>query len=78
MRAVILAGGYAKRMWPLTRNLLKPLLPIGGRPAIDYVAEKLLEIDVAKIFVSTNLEFEKQFQTWVAGKRPDKIEIVAE
>jgi len=78
VRAVILAGGYAKRMWPITRNLPKPLLPISGRPAIDYIVEKLLEIDVAKIFVSTNLKFEKQFQTWVAGKHPDKIEIVAE
>jgi len=65
-------------MWPITRDFPKPLLPINGRPAIDYIVDKLLEIDVAKIFVSTNLKFEKQFQTWLAEKTTGKIEIVAE
>lgn len=78
MRAVVLAGGYAKRMWPITHDFPKPLLPVSGRPAIDYIIDKLLEISVDKIFVSTNLKFEKPFQTWLASKPPDRIEIIVE
>jgi len=51
LRAVVLAGGYAKRMWPITHDFPKPLLPISGRPAIDYIIDKLLEIDIDRIFV---------------------------
>jgi glucose-1-phosphate thymidylyltransferase len=78
LRAVVLAGGYAKRMWPITHDFPKSLLPISGRPAIDYVIDKLLEISVDKIFVSTNLKFEKLFQGWLASKPHDKIEIIVE
>ena len=78
MRAVVLAGGYAKRMWPITRDFPKPLLPISGRPAIDYIIDKLLEISIDKIFVSTNLKFEKLFRTWLGSKSHDRIEIIVE
>jgi glucose-1-phosphate thymidylyltransferase len=78
LRAVVLAGGYAKRMWPLTHDFPKPLLPVSGRPAIDYIIDKLLELSVDKIFVSTNLKFEKLFQTWLASKSQDRIEIIVE
>ena len=37
MKAVIMAGGYAKRLWPLTKETAKPLLPIAGKPMIDYI-----------------------------------------
>ncbi len=36
MKAVILAGGYGKRLMPLTSKLPKPLLEVGGRPIIDW------------------------------------------
>ena len=35
MKAILLAGGYAKRLWPLTRDCPKSLLPVAGKPMID-------------------------------------------
>lgn len=65
-------------MWPITHDFPKPLLPVGGRPAIDFIIDKLLEIDIDMMFVSTNLKFEKLFQTWLASKPHDRIEIIVE
>ena len=39
MKAIILAAGYATRLYPLTLNTPKALLPIGGRPLMDYLVE---------------------------------------
>jgi glucose-1-phosphate thymidylyltransferase len=78
LRAVILAGGYAKRMWPITHDFPKPLLPINGRPAIDYIIDKLLETGIDQISVATNLKFERLFQTWLASKPHDGLEIIVE
>jgi len=78
LKAIILAGGYAKRMWPLTRDFPKTLLPIEGRPAMDYILDRLLETDVNAIIVSTNLKFKPRFEAWRKDKRIGLIEIVAE
>jgi len=78
LKAIILAGGYAKRMWPLTKDFPKTLLPIEGRPAIDYILDRLLETDVNAIIVSTNLKFKPLFEAWLREKRIGPIEIVAE
>ena len=39
MKAILLAAGYATRLEPLTLKVAKPLLPLGGRPMVDYVLE---------------------------------------
>ena len=78
MKAIILAGGYAKRMWPLTKDLPKTLLPIAGRPAIDYIIDKLLEADVKAIIVSTNLKFKPHFESWLKNRHVSSIEIMIE
>lgn len=78
MRAIILAGGYARRMWPFTRDISKPLLPVSGRPAIDHILDKVREVDVTEIVISTNLRFRDQFQTWLDERRLSNVEIVAE
>ncbi len=65
MKALILAAGYATRLYPLTKNKAKPLLEVKGRPIIDYIIDKLehcLEID--DIFVVTNEKFYADFCTW--------------
>lgn len=39
--AVIMAGGYGTRLKDLTRTMPKPMAPVGGRPAVEYVVERL-------------------------------------
>ena len=80
MIAVVLAGGYAKRLWPLTMDRPKALLPIAGRPIIDYVVEKLasLEPPMHRIVLSTNQRFQLQFQRWLETSKHCSIELVPE
>jgi glucose-1-phosphate thymidylyltransferase len=76
--AIILAGGFAKRLWPLTLNKPKPLLPIAGRPALDYILEKILVLkpSIDKILISTSSKFEEQFKEWSSKYRDQRVEIV--
>ena len=80
MKAIILAGGYAKRLWPLTKNKPKQLLLVGGRPMIEYIMEKLeVQEDIDKIVISTNEKFEDNFKEWLLGYKSSKvIELVIE
>jgi len=69
MKALILAAGYATRMYPLTRDRAKPLLPVDGRPIIDPLAENISRIQgMEELVVVTNRKFREQFQQW-AGSR---------
>jgi len=69
MKAIVLAGGFAKRLWPLTHEHAKPLIDVGERPVINYIIERLLKLKdnglVDKIFVSTNKKFERDFNKWL-------------
>jgi len=65
MDAIILAGGFAKRMWPLTKNKPKQLLDIAGRPMLDYVIDSLSNLDLDRIIVSVNSFFAPQFQNYL-------------
>ena len=80
MKAIVLAGGFAKRLWPLTKNQPKPLLPVAGKPIIDYIIEKLLSIEeIDRIYISSNRKFEQHFVYWLNTKNFNKeIEIFAE
>jgi CTP:molybdopterin cytidylyltransferase MocA len=44
MKVLILAAGYATRLYPLTLTQPKPLLPVAGKPMIDYVMDNLAPI----------------------------------
>ena len=65
MDAIILAGGFAKRMWPLTKDKPKQLLDLAGRPMLDYVIESLSKLDINRIIVSVNSHFAPQFQDYL-------------
>ena len=69
MKAVILAAGYATRLAPLTDAMPKHLLPIGGRPMLDWILDKLRTTDVDAIHLVTNDRFAADFERWAAGKR---------
>ncbi len=78
MKALILAAGYATRLYPLTISKPKPLLPIKGKPIIDYTMghlESLSEVD--EVYVVTNHRFYKSFNAWASGiKREKKITVI--
>ncbi len=68
MKAIILAAGYATRLYPLTRTKPKPLLPIAGRPMIDYILSEINTIpEIDEVFVVTNSKFAPQFEQWAGG-----------
>ncbi len=65
MNAIILAAGYATRLYPLTLNKAKPLLVVGGKPIIEWVVDNLVGIpDLETIYVVTNDKFAADFQAW--------------
>jgi glucose-1-phosphate thymidylyltransferase len=67
MNALILAAGYATRLYPLTLNHAKPLIPVAGKPMIERVVDCLLPIpDLGTIYVVTNHKFAQQFVDWAA------------
>lgn len=62
MRAFILAGGFATRLWPLTESRAKPLLPLAGKPMLTHIVEQIpANIPVT---VSTNASFKEDFNAW--------------
>jgi glucose-1-phosphate thymidylyltransferase len=77
--AIILAGGYGKRLWPITRDKAKPLLPVAGKPVIDYLVEKLLPLkDVVNRVVLTNSRFKEQLEKWAKGWPSLNIDVVSD
>ena len=53
MNALILAAGYATRLYPLTLNQAKPLLPVAGKPMIERVVTTLYASQISKHFTSS-------------------------
>jgi len=65
MKAILLAAGYATRLRPLTETIAKPLLPLAGRPMIDYVCDKIEEVqEVDQLHVVTNTRFAPGIRQW--------------
>src|SRR5437660_609378 len=65
MNVLILAAGYATRLYPLTLNKAKPLLEVAGKPMIEWVLDNLTVLpDLETIYVVTNSKFPKDFQEW--------------
>ncbi len=65
MNALILAAGYATRLYPLTLNKAKPLLVVGGKPIIEWAVDNLLGVpDLDAIYIVTNDKFAADFETW--------------
>jgi glucose-1-phosphate thymidylyltransferase len=76
MRVIILAAGYATRLYPLTLTRPKPLLPVAGKPMIEYVLDNLAPIGgLDRIYVATNAKFAQQFQEWSDGYRAAKAKL---
>ena len=68
MTCIILAAGYATRMYPLTLNFPKPLLEVGGKKIIDWLIEDLEEAGVERTVVVSNHKFISHFQSWAEDR----------
>src|SRR5689334_14683506 len=76
MKVVILAAGYATRLYPLTLTQPKPLLPVAGKPMVEYVLDNLAPIGgLERIYVVTNAKFAGHFQKWADDYRATKAKL---
>jgi len=73
MKLIILAAGYATRLYPLTLNQPKPLLSVAGKPMLEHVLDNVRTIEaIDHAYVVTNQKFTSQFQKWSEGyQRPN-------
>ena len=69
MKCLILAAGYATRLYPLTENFPKPLLEVGGKTILDWLVD---DIDTAGLVdeyvVISNHKYAHHFETWAKTK----------
>jgi glucose-1-phosphate thymidylyltransferase len=76
MKVIILAAGYATRLYPLTLTQPKPLLPVAGKPMVEHVLDNLTPMDgLDRIYVVTNEKFAGHFQRWADHYRATKSKL---
>jgi len=72
MKVLIMAGGYATRLWPITKGNPKALLPVGNKVILDYILEKVGELGL-ETYISTNRFFEAHFRPYAKENGVDLI-----
>lgn len=69
MIAVLLCAGYATRLYPLTKTFPKPLLPVAGKPVIDYLVDQIINLpQINELHLVTNSRFYDHFHEWAETK----------
>jgi dTDP-glucose pyrophosphorylase/CBS domain-containing protein len=59
IQAVVMAGGFGKRLYPLTDETPKPMLPVGDRPLMEHIIDQLRDAGIEKVNVTTHFMPEK-------------------
>jgi dTDP-glucose pyrophosphorylase len=59
VHAVVMAGGYGKRLMPLTADIPKPMLPVGDQPIIERLVHQLKRAGISKVDISTHYKAEQ-------------------
>lgn len=73
MKCIILAAGYATRLYPLTENFPKPLLDIGGKTILDWLIEDVDKSGIVdEYIVVSNGKFAHHFKNWA----PEKVTVL--
>jgi glucose-1-phosphate thymidylyltransferase len=69
MKLIVLAAGYATRLYPLTLNQPKPLLDVAGKPMLEHVLDNLAPVEeIDHVYVVTNGKFAGHFERWAEGR----------
>ena len=78
VKALILAAGYATRLYPLTLDTPKPLLKIGSKTISDRIVEKIASVkEIDEVYLVTNEKFAPHFEKWAKGaRRGVKIRVI--
>ena len=77
MKCVLLAAGYATRMYPLTLNFPKPLLEIKGKTILDWMVDDLVSGGkISQYIVISNHKYLPHFDKWAASKRLQGLDVV--
>lgn len=76
MKALLLCGGFATRLEPITYFIPKPLLPIGiaGKPVVEYAFDDVVASGITDIVLSTNAKFAEAFEYW-AKQKTEKMKV---
>jgi glucose-1-phosphate thymidylyltransferase len=70
VKALLLGAGYGTRLYPLTKNVPKPLLRIGRKPMVEWILDRLLPVPgMDGIALVTNAKFHGAFEDWRRGFR---------
>ncbi len=76
MNLLILAAGYATRLYPLTLTQPKPLLPVAGKPMVDHVLDNMAGLPgLNRVLIVTNNKFASHFQQWADAYRASKAKL---
>ena len=67
MQAVIMAGGLGKRLWPLTEETPKPMLPVGGRPLLERIVAQLQNAGIHRVNITTHYKPDKIVEHFGTG-----------
>ncbi len=78
MRSIVLCGGYAQRLLPISEFIPKPLLFVNGKPILDHIVDKIIEIGIKDIAISTNKRFEKHFIYYSRTRTDASFNIIVE
>ncbi|MBF0511830.1 MAG: nucleotidyltransferase family protein [Candidatus Omnitrophica bacterium] len=77
MKALILAAGYGTRLAERFKDTPKPLIPVGNKPLVDYVVDKLQKVQgLTEIVVVSNNKFATHFQKWADKRQGLPIRII--
>ena len=77
MKCLILAAGYATRLYPLTENFPKPLLEVQGKTIIDWLIEDLETTNkIDEYIIISNHKFINHFNKWKELRNNNKITII--
>ena len=67
---ILLCAGYATRLYPLTENQPKPLLPVGDHPILEWILKRLEDVrDIGSVWIVSNHRFASHFGEWLKNAR---------